>query len=53
MYEQLKENSLKRNPLGRLTLPMDVANTVYLICRPEAAFINGSILKVDGGESLT
>ncbi|WP_194852534.1 SDR family oxidoreductase [Nonlabens antarcticus] len=53
MYEKLKENSLKRNPLGRLTLPEDVANVVYLMCRPESAFINGTVLKVDGGESLT
>ncbi|BAO56322.1 SDR family oxidoreductase [Nonlabens marinus] len=53
MYEELKKNSLQRNPFNRLTQPEDVANTVYLLCRPEAAFINGSVIKVDGGESLT
>ena len=53
MYEELKANSLKRNPLGRLTLPDDVANVVYLLCCPEASFINGTVIKVDGGESLT
>jgi enoyl-[acyl-carrier protein] reductase I len=52
MYEELKNNSLQRNPFNRLTQPEDVANVVYLICRPEAAFINGSVIKVDGGESL-
>ena len=53
MYEKLKENSLQRNPFQRLTQPEDVANTVYLLCRPEAGFINGTVIKVDGGESLT
>jgi len=53
MYEALKANSLQRNPFGRLTQPEDVANAVYLLCRPEAAFINGTVIQVDGGESLT
>jgi NAD(P)-dependent dehydrogenase (short-subunit alcohol dehydrogenase family) len=35
-----------------MTSPKDVANAVYLLCRPEAIWINGTILKVDGGESL-
>jgi NAD(P)-dependent dehydrogenase (short-subunit alcohol dehydrogenase family) len=42
----------KRNPFGRLTEPEDVANAVYLLCKTEADWINGTILKVDGGESL-
>ena len=41
-----------RNPFGRLTSPEDVANAVYLLCKKEADWINGTILKVDGGESL-
>ena len=50
--EILKENSIKRNPNDRLTTPEDVANVVYLLCKDEAKWINGTILKVDGGESL-
>ncbi len=50
--EQLSEMALKRNPFGRLTRAEDVANAVYLLCREEADWINGSILKVDGGENL-
>jgi enoyl-[acyl-carrier-protein] reductase (NADH) len=42
----------KRNPFGRLTQPEDVADVVYLLSRPEAAWITGSIIKADGGESL-
>ncbi len=50
--DQLKENAIKRNPFSRLTLPEDVANVVYLLSKEEAAWINGTIIKVDGGESL-
>lgn len=50
--EQIETYSLKRNPFNRLTTPEDVANVVYLLTRQEAKWINGSIIKVDGGESL-
>lgn len=43
----------KQNPMGRLTSPEDVANAVYMLSLPEAQWINGSIIKVDGGESIT
>ncbi|MGB5315935.1 MAG: SDR family oxidoreductase [Robiginitalea sp.] len=49
---EILERTAKRNPSGRLTRPEDIANVVYLLSRPEAAWINGTILKVDGGESL-
>ena len=39
-----------RNPSGRITQPADVANVVYLLCTQEAAWINGSLIHVDGGE---
>lgn len=41
-----------RNPYGRLTRPEDVANVVSLLCAEEAKWINGTVIKVDGGESL-
>ncbi|MDT0554825.1 SDR family oxidoreductase [Patiriisocius hiemis] len=50
--EKLVAFGKKRNPFKRLTTPEDVANAVYLLTRPEANWINGTILKVDGGESL-
>jgi enoyl-[acyl-carrier protein] reductase III len=42
----------KRNPFQRLTTPEDVADVVYLLCKDEAAWINGSIIPVDGGEHI-
>ena len=48
--EKLAEFALIRNPLGRLTLPADIANAIYLLCTNEAAWINGAVIHVDGGE---
>ena len=48
----MKEKSIERNPYGRLTLPEDVANAVYLLCRDEASWINGAIIPVDGGDHI-
>jgi NAD(P)-dependent dehydrogenase (short-subunit alcohol dehydrogenase family) len=50
--DELAKLAKERNPFGRLTKPEDVANAVYLLCKKEADWINGTILKVDGGESL-
>ena len=49
---EIKRHTLQRNPFNRLTNPEDVANAAYLLCKEEASWINGTILKVDGGESL-
>jgi enoyl-[acyl-carrier protein] reductase III len=50
--EKMKEHTVLRNPFKRLTTPEDVANVVYLLSKDEASWINGTIIKVDGGESL-
>lgn len=48
--DRLVETATNRNPFGRLTKPQDVANVIYLLCTPEAAWINGTVIHVDGGE---
>jgi len=48
----MKAETLRKNPYGRLTLPEDVANAVYLLCRDEASWINGAVVPVDGGEHI-
>lgn len=51
-YEALLAHALKRNPNQRLTTPEDIANAVYLLSLPEASWITGTVIKVDGGEHL-
>lgn len=50
---QMKAVAQLRNPFGRQTRPEDVANFICLLCTDEAAWVNGAILCVDGGESIT
>lgn len=49
----LKAQARIRNPFGRLTTPRDVANAIFLLCLPEAAWINGEVIRVDGGERIS
>lgn len=51
-HDQIREDALQRNPNGRLTTPEDVANAAYLLTTEEALWITGTVIKVDGGESL-
>ena len=50
--DKIKEYTLKRNPFKRLTTPEDIANVVYLLCKDEAKWINGTTVTVDGGEHI-
>jgi len=49
----LKAQALNRNPFGRLTTPRDVANLISLLTRDEAAWVNGEVIRVDGGEHIS
>ena len=51
-HEALKAATVKRNPFHRLTQAEDVANVVFLMSKEEANWINGAVIKADGGESL-
>ena len=50
--EALMKETEERNPFGRMTTPEDVANFIYLLTLPEAKWINGGLIHVDGGEHL-
>ncbi len=47
-----KAATRQRNPFGRLTTPEDVADVVSLMCTDEARWINGAVIRVDGGERI-
>lgn len=48
---QLFAKVLKRNPMGRLGDPQEIANAVAFLASPAASFITGSQLVVDGGNT--
>jgi NAD(P)-dependent dehydrogenase (short-subunit alcohol dehydrogenase family) len=43
--EQLKA----RHPMGRLARPEEIAQMILYLCSPEAAFVTGSAMTIDGG----
>lgn len=49
--DSMKEVANSLTPLGRMGTPEDVANAVWLLTQPEAYWINGQVLIVDGGLS--
>ncbi len=51
--DHMKAHARMRNPFGRLTTPRDVANVIYLLCTDEAGWINGSLIRADGGEHIS
>jgi len=42
----------KRNPMGRLTTPNDVADAIVAFSQPHCAFMTGNTIRIDGGENI-
>ena len=47
--EKIREELRARQPIGRLGTPQDVASMVRYLASPEASFISGSLMTIDGG----
>ena len=52
MPEKILQGMLDRTPLRRLGEPRDIANAYLFLASDEADFINGAVLRVDGGLTL-
>lgn len=50
--EAMKAVAAVKNPLGRMTRAEDIAGVIWLLCSREAAWINGAVIRVDGGEAI-
>lgn len=51
-HEEMVESARRKNPHGRLTMPEDVAQALVVLARPEAHWITGNVIGVDGGEEI-
>ncbi|HEY3430750.1 MAG TPA: SDR family oxidoreductase [Cyclobacteriaceae bacterium] len=47
-----KQKVLSRTPMGKLGVPQDVANATYFLTSDESSFMTGTIIPVDGGNSI-
>jgi NAD(P)-dependent dehydrogenase (short-subunit alcohol dehydrogenase family) len=51
--EAVKSNERARIPLKRRGEPLDVARWILLLADPDAAWVTGQVIAVDGGLGLT
>ncbi len=52
LTEQQRKFLVDATPLGRLGTTEEVAGTVAFLCSPDAAYITGQVISVDGGASM-
>lgn len=50
--DEIIAHAQERNPLGRLTTPADVAKAIVMLSSDYASWINGSVVRLDGGEDV-
>ncbi len=47
--EKVRAELNQRQPVGRLGRPDEIAHMVLYLCSPEAGFVTGSVMTIDGG----
>jgi NAD(P)-dependent dehydrogenase (short-subunit alcohol dehydrogenase family) len=50
--DAIKEGAVRRNPSGRLTTTEDVARAIVVLSHPDAYWMTGNVIGVDGGEEI-
>jgi enoyl-[acyl-carrier protein] reductase III len=51
-YEMIAAEARRRNPSGRMTTPDDAARAIVILSHPDAYWITGNVIGVDGGEDI-
>ncbi len=51
-YEEVKSETAKRSPLKRMGQPQDLAGACLFLCSPDAPWVTGHTLIVDGGTTF-
>lgn len=52
LSDSVKENLKSQIPLGKIGHPRDIAKTVAFLASPDADYITGQVLSVDGGMAI-
>lgn len=52
MSDAMRDKMLEGIPLGRIGAPEDVANAVAFLAGPEAAYITGEVIRINGGMQM-
>ena len=53
LSDEMRATAVERIPLGRLADPADIAGAVAFLASPDAAYVTGHVLTVDGGLTLS
>ena len=50
--DKMLEAAKVKNPMGKLTIPDEVAKAIVMLCDDNAGWISGNVIGVDGGECI-